>query len=265
LEKLYAGQIEQIARLDYINTEGSLWIDRVSVPTAEIQRARLGGIALVRNALFPGHTVSWRFQAPATEQSLGILIPFATPTEFKVIAYNLEATPVTAEMTGWQVEPGLWEITQGLDTKGKDEASRDSSTRSVVFERSRSLEVTFPPRETTVLVFKRKTAGTPYRARPDLGIGRDDVSTKDGIVRVTVHSLGALAAPETTIAVKDAAGKTIATARVPALPAPLDLMPKTAVVEIKLQAGANTAGASVEIDPDHKLEEITLLNNVVRL
>ncbi|MEO6569862.1 MAG: LamG-like jellyroll fold domain-containing protein, partial [Opitutaceae bacterium] len=47
LEKIYAEQIEQCALLEYINTDGSLWIDRVSVPTAELQRARLGGAALL--------------------------------------------------------------------------------------------------------------------------------------------------------------------------------------------------------------------------
>ena len=28
---------------------------------------RLGGIALIRNSLYPGHAVSWTFQAPANE------------------------------------------------------------------------------------------------------------------------------------------------------------------------------------------------------
>ena len=106
LEQLYARQIEECDLLDYINTEGSLWIDRVGVPTAELQRARLGGVALVRNALYPGHTVSWRFAAPANDQSVAILIPDATPTSFKVIAYNLETTPVHATMTGWNIDSG---------------------------------------------------------------------------------------------------------------------------------------------------------------
>ena len=106
LEQLYARQIEECDLLEYINTEGSLWIDRVGVPTAELQRARLGGVALVRNALYPGHAVSWRFAAPANDQSVAILIPDATPTAFKVIAYNLETTPVQATMTGWNIDPG---------------------------------------------------------------------------------------------------------------------------------------------------------------
>ena len=44
LEQLYADQIEAAALREYLNTEGSLWIDRVNVDNAELQRARLGGI-----------------------------------------------------------------------------------------------------------------------------------------------------------------------------------------------------------------------------
>ena len=45
---------------------------------------------------------------------------------------------------------------------------------------------------------------------------------------VTVHSLGAVDAPASKVVLRDKAGKTMATRRVPALKAPLDLTPKTA-------------------------------------
>lgn len=265
LEKLYAEQLEQIALLDYINTEGSLWTDRVSVPTADLQRARLGGVALIRNSLYPGHTVSWNFEAPATEQSLAILLPLATPTEFKILAYNLEPVPVTAAITGWQVEPGQWEVTQGIDSTGKDTPDRDVSVRTLAFERSHSVSFTFPPGTTTVLLFRRTLPGTPYHARPDLGLGRDDVTVQKNRVRVTVHSLGAVASPEASIIIKDHLGRVLSRAVVPPLPAPADLLPKTAVVELPLREGAELAGATVELDPQHSLEEITVLNNAILL
>ena len=96
LEDLYGRQIEAAALREYINTEGSLWIDRVMAPTAELQRARLGGVALIRNSTYPGHAVSWKFAAPATEQSVAILVPSATPDAVKIEVYNLEQTPVKA-------------------------------------------------------------------------------------------------------------------------------------------------------------------------
>jgi hypothetical protein len=265
LEQLYANQIEECDLLEYINTEGSLWIDRVGVPYGELQRARLGGIALVRNALFPGHVVSWRFHPPANDQSVAILVPDATPTGFKVIAYNLETRPVRATMTGWNIDPGIWEITQGIDTNGDDNADVDLSGRTNAFERTGALEFTFASRATTVLTLKLKTSGTPYWERPDLGLGPEDVQVHGREVRVEVHSLGSVPSPATTVVVRNRAGEIIATEKIPSLPPPIDLYPKTADVALTLPAGVDASGGTVEIDPDHRLEEITRLNNVVKL
>jgi hypothetical protein len=168
-------------------------------------------------------------------------------------------------MTGWNDDPGLWEITQGVDTDGDDLADESLSTRTAVFERSRSVEFTFAPGATTVLTFKLKTPGTPYWTRPDLGLDPGDVVVADRAVRVTVHSVGAVPAPETTVAVRDAAGRTLATGKIPALAAPVDLQPKTATVTLQLPVGADARGGTVEIDPEHRLEEITTRNNVVKL
>ena len=45
---------------------------------------------------YPGNVVSWRFQEPAKETSVAILVPEGTPDHIKIIAYNLESSPVTA-------------------------------------------------------------------------------------------------------------------------------------------------------------------------
>jgi hypothetical protein len=265
LEQLYAQQIQTCAQLEYINTEGSLWIDRVGVPFAELQRARLGGVALVRNALYPGHAISWRFAAPANDQSVAVLVPVATPTEIKVVAYNLETSPVRATMTGWNIDPGTWEIAQGVDGNNDDMADGEPATRTVAFERSKSIDVTLPPRASTVLTLKLKSPGTPYWKRPDVGIDPQDVVAHDGSISVRVHSLGSVPAPATTVALRDRSGNVIATANVPEIAAPLDLVPKTADVTLSAPAGTSLSGATVELDPDHRVEEITTVNNAVKL
>jgi hypothetical protein len=82
---------------------------------------------------------------------------------------------------------------------------------------------------------------------------------------VTVHSLGAVDAPPSKVVVRDKAGKTLATARVPALKAPLDLMPKTAEVKLAVPAGADLKGATVTVECGGDIPEITLMNNSVTL
>jgi hypothetical protein len=63
----------------------------------------------------------------------------------------------------------------------------------------------------------------------------------------------------------DANGKVSATVNVPILKAPLDLMPKTAKVILRIPAGANVKGGSVVLDPDRAMKEITRVNNQVKL
>ena len=265
LEELYANQIEADATREYINTEGSLWSDRVSVNHGELQRARLGGIAIMRNAIYPGHTVSWKFKAPATDESAAILVNNATPSGMKIIAYNLDSVPVQAVMTGWDIDSGKWEIVQGIDTNNDEIADKGNITWNADLERSGDLELTLAPRATTILSLKLVKKDTPYWSRPDLGIGKDDVTVQGNTVKVIVHSLGSVDAPASTVALRDANGRVIASAAVPGLKAPADLLPKTSEVTISAPSGTNLKGCSVIIDPEKKMREITLINNSVGL
>ena len=263
LESLYAEQIEANALRQYINTDGQLWSDRVNVHAEDLQRARLGGIALLRNGIYPGHAVSWRFEAPATAKSVALLIPDATRTRFTVIGYNLDAVPVKAIVTGWQVDPGEWEVTEGVDANGDDKMDGPGKARVVAFERSADLPVTFAPKTTTVLSFRLVKAGTPYWERPDLGLDAGDVKAGSSSISVTVHNVGSVASPSATVGLVTAGGKVVAAAQVPAIEAPLDLRPKTATVTVTVPAGTPLKGARVVIDPEGALKEITKKNNAV--
>jgi hypothetical protein len=263
LERLYADQIEAAGLREYINTDGQLWSDRVNVPAADLQRARLGGVALVRNAIYPGHTVSWRFAAPAKADSVAILIPDATPRQFTVIAYNLETAPVSATMTGWLVEPGEWEVTEGLDGNGDGRMDTASTTRRVTFERTRDLELRLAPRTTTIVSLRLVKPGVPYWARPELGLDPGDVRVSGRVVDVTVHNVGSVPAPASTVAAVGVDGKVLATALVPATEPPLDLKPRVATVRLTLPAGGATKGVRIVVDPEGTLQEITKRNNAV--
>src|SRR6185312_6454252 len=225
LEKLYTSQIQTATERKFINTEGSLWIDRIYFNNGELQRGRLGGVALMRNYVYPGNVVSWKFEAPATEQSVAILVPVGTPNHIKITAYNLDSKPVLASMTGWEIDPGKWEMTVSYP-QGDAVAAIPPST--VDFE-------------------------------------REDVKMMKGGLTVTVHSLGAVDAPPATVVVRDRAGNVVAKARTPMLKAPVDLLPKKATVTLRLPSKADLTGGSVTIESSGKVPEITQLNNRVTL
>ena len=216
------------------------------------------------DAFVTDNVVGWQFDQPASDESVAILIPDATPDHFKVIAYNLDAVPVKAHMTGWEIDPGKWEITQGTQTDATTGPLQGGVTRTADFERSSSLDVTFPPHTTTVLELKLVEKGVPYWSRPDLGIDPGDVKVEGKTMKVTVHSLGSVDAPASKVVLRDRTGKVLAAAKAAPLKAPLDLVPKTEVVTLVLPANADWKGGSVTIESSGNLPEITQRNNRVQ-
>ena len=260
LEDLYGEEIRAGAQRMYSQTEGHWWSDRVEIPSEFLQRSRLGGVALKRNWIWPGATVSWRFDHPDEAGQVAILVPGATPTHFKVIAFNTTDHPVRAQMTGWNVTAGDWRMTSGVDANGDDKADAPQS-RAFAFEKSAAVDVAFAPRQTTVMEFDLVKAGEAVETRADIGVGPDDLKLSGRALSVTVHSLGALDAPAGSLTIEDAGGKVLARAATPPLQAPRDLLPKTAVVKLTLPAGA----ARVRIALPDGTREITQLNNSVAL
>jgi len=264
LENYYADQIEWSSLREFINTEGSLWTDRVYVPTRELQRSRLGGIALVRGVNCSGHAVSWQFHSPAKADDVAILIPRATPESIRILAYNLKSEPVRANLTLWNILPGEWQIRQQTEIDSDDSADGNSGQEKVHLRPSCSMLREFPSRKTVVLELRRQPGPASSAPRPDWGIGKEDIVLQEKTIRIRMHSLGSAAAPATTVSlVQD--GKSIATARVLSLPAPLDLFPKTVDVTLVVADGTDLKRCKVIIDPDRTLDEITRQNNEIPL
>lgn len=250
LEALYADEIQWNAQHMYMHTEGHWWSDRVELPSDILQRSRLGGIANKRGQMTPGHVVSWRFDG-ADGTDVALLVKDAIKTGFKVIAYNTTDKPVTATMTGWNVAPGQWSLVQGLDANGDDaiddQGGAGGETRALPFERSLGIKVTLAPRQTTILDMKLVTAGDDPAKRADLGVGRGDVTVKGSAVTAKVHSLGAQDAAAARLELLDASGKVLNSAAIPALKAPVDLLPKIATVKLKIPTGVKPSGLRVRI------------------
>jgi hypothetical protein len=211
-------------------------------------------VALLRGATYPGHVISWKFEAPATGQSVAILVPEATTRGVKIIAFNLENLPVTGMMTAWDLDPGTWEMSAGIDTDGDDMADQQVSHRMVELERSRDLGLRFEPKATTIVQLKLKSSASSLWDRPDLGIGPQDLRIAGNQVKVRIHSLGAVDSPTSDIVLRNTAGTTVARAQVPPLKAPLDLLPKTAEVTLEAPAGTSLSNHKVWLDPEDELD-----------
>ncbi|HWT51927.1 MAG TPA: LamG domain-containing protein, partial [Caulobacter sp.] len=246
LEDLYADEIQWNVQHMHMLTEGHWWSDRVELPSDILQRSRLGGIANKRGQMTPGHVVSWRFDN-ADGTDVALLVKDATKTSFKVIAYNRTDKPVTGVMTGWNVAPGVWSLSQGFDTNGDDVIDGAPETATIAFERSLGTKIALSPRQTVIIDMKLTKAGDDPAKRADLGVGRGDVVVKGGAITAKVHSLGAQDAAPAKLELVDTSYKVLDSAVVPALEAPLDLLPKTASVKLRIPAGVKAQGLRVRI------------------
>lgn len=256
LEQLYSDQVAANASLMYVNTEGHLWTDRVSVPSQDLQRARLGGVGSWRSAIYPAHLVSWEFEQPARAEDVAIKFPVAGRDRAEFHAFNLKRNEeVRARMHVWDLDPGLWEVTEQIERDGE---WVDVAVRQEELERTRVIEFTFAPVTTTRVVLRQVEDRGTFRNRADLAIGEEEVRRQGNRIHVTVHNIGAAASPQTEIAFLDESGREIDRRRVRALEAPVDLSPRTDRVTLRVPAG--TSGRIV-VDPDNRIREITRINN----
>jgi hypothetical protein len=266
IAKRYKEEIRIWGVNEYINTKGSIWIDRLTRDFNTLQEDRLGGVALQRlNNILPQNAVSWNIDKPASYESIALYIQQATASAIKVIAYNLEEKPVGARMKAWKVEPGRWKVRQGLDTNDDQQIDTNATEHVIHLERGQDIQLSFPPRKSAIVELELvEKAPSDYWERPDLGIGPQDVKIKGQQVSVRVHSLGAVSTPETSLELRNGSGKLIASLPVPALEAPLDLVPRWVDLKLEVPKGTDLSSGSIHLDPEMKINQITRLNTIVK-
>jgi hypothetical protein len=263
----YREDVTNMAINEYINTEGSIWIDRLTPFSAGIQEDRLGGTALIRtNVIYPQHFVSWKFISPSRFDDAGIFLPAPSDSAINIVAYNLKLNPVSTVMTTWDVKPGKWRVRQGIDTNDDQIIDSNETSKMIEVERGKEISLTFAPRKYNIVSLELiEPSGKNFQELPDLAMGLEDVKITANAITVRIHNIGAVGSPATTVELKDAKGKVIATAQVPPLEAPVDLLPRWKVITIPVATGTNLSNAILQIDPGAKIKEITRKNSKIRL
>ena len=260
LERLYAREIHSSAVRMSMQTEDHWWTDRVDVPSVQLQRARLGGVAHARNRIVPGHRIIWRFDDPEDALQTAILVREPASDGFRVVVWNLSNRPVRAAISGGEIRPGQWSVRQGGDADGDDRPD-EGEAQTVSFGPGDALPVVLAP-GANVLEFALTEAGPAMSTRPDVGIGPSDLTTDGQSLTVTVHGLGAVASPPGRVILESARGSVLAEAGIPALPAPDDLRPKVQAVTLPLPAVV-PEGSRVRLILDGQPPEISRQNNEI--
>lgn len=247
LVKQYDSQRQAATLRMEMMTADHWWTDRVELPTQELQRQRLGGLALYRNAIVRGNRIEWDFADANGAEKVGILVKEPTRTGLRVLAHNLSDQPVAARIIGADVAAGDWTVTEGIDADGDDKAET-TAARTIAFGEGQGVPVTLAPGRTTVLDFTLASPGRDTIGRPDAAIASRDVVRAKGRVEVTVHNIGGAPTPTGRVRLLSATGAVLAEAPLPAIAAPSDLKPKT--VRVALKAPSDAAAVDVLLDRD---------------
>lgn len=265
LAERYNWMVEGAWNREYINTLGHPWIDRITYNMFDIQADRMGGMCNTRfYCYYPENGISWKFHIDEEAEKLAVVVPYNSEREIKIVAFNISGKPITADIIGGEILPGIWNLSQGIDTNGDDLPDDEISNRSISFERSMPVTVTFPPKVYTIIQLNLEKDGVPYFERCDLGITEEDLTMMPHGLQVKIHSLGAKESLETLIALRNPEGQIVRTAPVRGLPAPEQLFPIHWEVPIPVYGlPQDLTGWSVEIDPENRLHEITRANNMV--
>jgi len=248
-------------RWPYRTTEGVM-TDRILVPGwAEVISYYIG--AEVFSVFFgmPSHAVTWR----DTTRLFAAAVTGASEDRFGASLYLFSDADREIGMRLWQLSPGATYVFERgpAPDLGEDPSSVAETVTFVYDERGREVRFTLPGRTVTA-VRVRKTAdpaAPPPATRPDLALAPRDVGwdARGGEMRVRVHNVGAAAAPATTVRVTGPAGAW--TVALPALEAPLDLVPRWTEVTLRVAAPADGVPVAVEVVP--VADEITTENNRV--
>ena len=227
-----------------------------------LQRARLGGIAHYEGNVFPGLAVSWE----GDRGNVAALVAHATPRGLKIVAFNMAKAFLDVNLRIWELENGTYEILEGTDLDGDDKADIVTTRRTLRLKRYSIIHLTLRPRRTTIIEINQVDKGTPLWDLPDLAIGPEDlqfdpVNEKGQLV---IHNIGAKKSPNFILQVENERRVTLLKKELSGLDAPLDLRPKTVVVDLNglHMLGSRTLIFKVNAEP--AFEEITEDNNQLR-
>ena len=248
--------IEELQRFQHMYTTVECFTDRVFLyPAINPAIAYTGGYT-TRNKLNLNYAVSW--DGFGTEYAA--LVTSATASHLKVLLCNVSDKPIKGQAAIWRLAHGEYEMTFGPDANGDDQIDKTEIQVKREIRRGDRLDLALPAKTVYVLELKQTAELDDLSTRPDLAISPLDLKRDGGRISAKVHNIGGGDAAQVVVALVDANGKEVKRQTLPALAAPLDLVPK--MVDFTFDGVPETAaGWSIVIDPDQQVPEIYEGNN----
>ena len=236
-------------------------VDRVAVSKNFLDYTFLGGHAHSRNCWAMKHAVSWSgfgtdvaaWVHPVTEKGL------------RARLYNFRDVALKGTVRFWRFLPGRYRVRLGPDANGDGALDVAMKEQELNVTRGTTLALTLPPQREWILEVSRLRLDKPEGwARPDLAVCREDVRLDPAKRRVSirVHNIGVKPAENFDVYLMQGRSS-VFTRKVKRLEAPLDLRPRTVVLEGETKPLKPGEPLRVLVDARRTVAEINEENNEV--
>jgi len=262
VEDYQAALIKHLSQNMLLYTEAEPSNEAVWLPERATQRARLGGIAHFRYAIYPGNAISWE----GGNGNVTSLVRRASNTGLKLVVFNSSKSLQDVILRVWELENGTYDVIEGTDVNGDDQAEVVTTNRTLPLKRHVAIPVSLRPRRTTVIEIKQTHKGTPLWELPDLAISSEDVQYDAATdrLKMTIHNIGGKKSPPFELTVESEKRTPLFKKELDGLEAPTDLQPKTVTVELSGLRNRGARSIIIKLDPGDHVEEITDENNQLR-
>lgn len=225
----------------------------------ELITATLGGRLQGRIEPYP-HSVAVSWDNP--DPDVTRLVSYGNTNSTRVNFYNFKPEPQKITMRLWRITKGEYLLKVGKDLN--DDGVIDSE-KSVIrkekmkLHRFSTVNLTIPSRQNVVLNLDLLKRLKRAKQLPDLALHPvKDIKQEGDRLKVIVHNIGDGIAKDVSVEVVDKKGKVIEKKFIPEILPPVDLVPKTAELEFKLNG---KSWNKIIVDRENKIEEIFEENN----
>ncbi|MEI6914135.1 MAG: hypothetical protein WCL39_03295, partial [Armatimonadota bacterium] len=190
------------------------------------------------------------------------------PDYLKALVYSFGSEPQRVGMNVWELDPGVYSVRCGLDTRSEDSIAELKVASEADLLRGSRIDIDLMPGVVHVVEIKKIRALT-VTSRADVAIGPDDLvcsidSPRPGAevtLSVVVHNLGTAAASDVSVQfVELPSNRVIAQKTIAVLDAPHNMVPSRFTVSADWTVSDDVRAVRVVLLPDSECE-ITDVNN----
>ncbi len=189
---------------------------------------------------------------------------------FKALCCNVGEKTRSVGAQLFQLEPGAYRMTLGIDTDGDDRADRVVREETVMIERGSIVDLDLEQGHEYIVELTQLAKGPAWESRADVAVCDDDLfcvpaapePRTEAELKVRVHNIGTEDASQVNVVAEElGTGKVIGEQVITTLACPRDLVPSSVMVSMPWRVNPKATGVRVRVDAGNLVKEIYEGNN----